>query len=160
GLAISLGRGGFHSAEDELPVMDFVRDTKSSGDLYFVPVRVPGGAGGTPAPLSSGFIPPRQKRPGNRVIPVDPPPLRPHHGAPLFVDFKSIPYRDVDVIEWRDRLRQAQQVQELLGKGEVPEALKILRERGVTHLVLPAGLPASDPALRPIYKDAAYRVYR
>lgn len=26
-------------------------------------------------------------------------------GAPIVVDFKSIPYRDVDVLEWRDRLR-------------------------------------------------------
>ena len=43
------------------------------------------------------------------MIPVGLQRFRLHTGAPIFVDVKSIPYKDVDVIEWprAHALRQA-----------------------------------------------------
>lgn len=79
-------------------------------------------------------------------------------GAPAFADFKSIPYRDVDVIEWSERLR-------LVGwiyrddPGQVDCSLfdEVARRYGVTHVVLDRDLLSLDcPALSPVYRDDFY----
>jgi hypothetical protein len=76
----------------------------------------------------------------------------------LFVDFKSIPYRDPDVIEWRDRVHQAEAVREMLERGEMSAALDVLRSRGVTHLIVPA--TQTLPGIDEVYADSYYRVGR
>lgn len=79
-------------------------------------------------------------------------------GAPAFADFKSIPYRDVDVIEWGERMR-------LIGwiyrddPGQVDCSLfdEVARRSGVTHVVLDQDLLSLDcPALSPVYRDESY----
>lgn len=159
GLTFGVVGVGFHSAPEDLAVMDFVRATKSPGDVCFVPVRVPDLAATTRGSLSGDYKPLPQKRQDARLLPVDLQRFRLYTEAPLFVDFKSIPYRDVDVIEWRDRLRQAQAVQELIDEDRLSEALAILRDRGVTHLIVPAQQSLSDPGVREVHADDAYRVY-
>jgi hypothetical protein len=160
GLWISLAQWGFYSADEELPVMNFVRQTKSPGDLYFLPVRVPNLAGTTRGSVNGDFKPLPAKRGDARLIPVDMQRFRIHTGAPLFVDFKSIPYRDTDVIEWRDRVRQGEAVRESLERGEVSAALDVLRSRGVTHLIVPAAQEPSALGIREVYADEYYLVYR
>src|SRR5207302_3586528 len=99
------------------------------------------------------FKPVAEKRRDGRTIPVDLQGFRLSTGAPIFVDFKSIPYRDDEVIEWYERLRLAQAVQEKIRQERLAEALAELRRRGVTHLVQPAGTPLRGPGLKKIYAD-------
>jgi hypothetical protein len=66
----------------------------------------------------------------------------------------------VEVIAWRDRLRRAEAVQQLLRDGRRAEALAELRRLGVTHLVWPAGQDLQGLGLEVIYADSFYRVYR
>ncbi len=79
-------------------------------------------------------------------------------GAPVFVDFKSIPYLDSEVIEWHRRVQLADRFYES-GSCEVLEA--ILREAQITHVVVEnAGIDINCQGLTPVYQDRGYSIYR
>jgi hypothetical protein len=158
GVWISVERLAFRLGEEEVPVMEFVRRTRAPGDVYLLPVRVPDLVKSTYGSLSSDFKPPAAKRQDSRIIPIDLQRFRLYAGAPIFVDFKAIPYKDVEVIAWLDRLHAAEAVQRQLKEGRRKEALSALRRLRVTHLVVPAGQELAGA--RPEYADSYYRVYR
>lgn len=79
-------------------------------------------------------------------------------GAPIVADFKSIPYRDVDVLEWSERLRLVDFVYR-----EEPQEVdcnlldQAAQRYGVTHFVLDEDLLALDcPQLRLVYADERF----
>ncbi|MCI0463303.1 MAG: hypothetical protein L0Z62_40670 [Gemmataceae bacterium] len=160
GVWISVGRLAYYMADEELPLLDFVERTKAPGDVYFLPVRVPDLAATTRGSLSSDFKPLPDKRQDTRVIPVDLQRFRLATGAPLFVDFKSIPYKDTEVLAWRDRLRLAEEVQEQIRQGRFSEALTELRDQGVTHVIVPAKQELTGAGFHQVHEDPCYRVYR
>jgi hypothetical protein len=160
GVWIMAGRLAFYVDDDELPVMNFVRQAKRPGDVYFLPVHVPDLAKTTRGSLSSDFKPLPDKQTDRRVIPVDLQRFRLYTGAPIFVDFKAVPYRDTDVLEWYARLGLARAALEEVRGGRLSEALDELRARGITHLVLPAASELRRPGVEQVYHDAYYRVYR
>jgi hypothetical protein len=159
GVWIMAARLGYHTADEELPLLAFARRTSASGDVWFLPVNVPDPARVTRGAGSSDFKPLVEKKQGIGAIPYDLQRFRLTAAVPIFVDFKSIPYKDAEVIQWYQRIRQAQQVQARLGEGKIAEALGQLRPLGITYLVLPAGLPLRDSAAEPVYADEHYRVY-
>jgi hypothetical protein len=161
GVWISVKGLAFYTSAEELPLLKFVHDNKVAGDVYFVPVPVPLPelAKTTRGSLSSDFKPLPDKKIDRRIIPGDLLRFRLHTGAPIFVDFKSVPYKDTEVLEWRDRLDAAVAIQKQLRTGQVQEALAELRKRGVTHLVVPGGQEVRGE-VEQVYKDAHYRVYR
>ena len=160
GVWIMAGRQAFYMDDTELPVMNFVRRTKQPGDVYFLPVHVPALAKTTRGSLSSDFKPLPDKQSDRRVIPVDLQRFRLSTGAPIFVDFKSVPYKDTDVLEWYERLGFAQAALKELRAGRLSEALAALRPRGITHLVLPAAMELRGPDVEQVYADEHYRMYR
>jgi hypothetical protein len=160
GVWIMGGRLAFYVDDDELQVLNFVRQAKRPGDVYLLPVHVPDLAKETRGSLSSDFKPLPDKQSDRRVIPVDLVRFRLSTGAPVFVDFKAVPYKDTDVLEWYERLGLARAAQEELREGRLAEALDALRARGITHLVLPAASELRGPGVEPVYHDAWYRVYR
>jgi hypothetical protein len=161
GVWISAARLAFVSGAEEADMIGYINRTKRAGDVYFIPVSVPDLARTTRGSLSSDFKPLPDKRRDDRIIPVDLQGFRLATGAPIYVDFKAIPYKDADVIEWRERIRVAQTVQELLAAGCLyhPAALALLREKGVTHLVLPASAGPLAWGYEPDFEDRYYRVY-
>jgi hypothetical protein len=76
-------------------------------------------------------------------------------GAPILVDFKSIPYRDVDVLEWRERLRLVDFVyREEPQNVSCAQLDRAAQRYGVTHVVLDEDLLDLDcPQLRLVYAD-------
>ena len=60
-------------------------------------------------------------------------------GVPVFVDFKSHPYRDVEVIEWMHRLSLARAFYSAEGEEACSRLRDILREYPVTHVLVTAG---------------------
>jgi hypothetical protein len=160
GLWISARGLPFQGGDEDVPVMDFVRRSKSSGDVYFLPVSVPPLARSTRGSLSSDFKPLPDKRRDPRVIPVDFVRFRLSTGAPVFVDFKSIPYKDGEVLQWYARLRAAEQVQARLRAGRLDEAVAELHRLGVTHLVVPAAIPPRAEGLTRVHEDDYYLIYR
>ncbi len=113
-----------------VPVMDFVRRTKSLGDLYLIP------------PVLERF--------------------RLYTGAPVFVDRKSIPYKDVELVEWVSRSETAWGLSRLNDPALVCQTLSdVLRRYAVTHVVLRrAQTDGTCGRLHPGYEDAEYGVYR
>ena len=160
GVWITLTHQGFQSNDNELEVLAYVRQNKAKGDVYFIPVTVPNLSSSTRGSLSSDFKPLPGKLLDARLIPVDLQRFRLPTEAPLYVDFKSIPYADLDVLEWRQRIDRAQVIQNSLRQGREAEAAALLRREGVTHLVWPAAQPLSGKAWEMRYEDSFYRVYK
>ncbi len=164
GVWISTMRSAFRSGDEEMAVMSFVKQTMQPGDVYFLPVTVPDLVNSTRGSLSSDFKPLPDKRRDPRIIPVDLQRFRLDTGAPIYVDFKAIPYKDAEVIEWRNRLRRAQTFQTLLALGENSlsqwVALILLRQQGITHLIVSVREVRVGWECELTFEDAHYRVYR
>lgn len=76
----------------------------------------------------------RSKKPGQvYLVPITTERFRLATGAPIFVDRKSNPYRDVDVVEWNRRVSLARR---FYASGDCATLRKLQREHGVTHVVL------------------------
>jgi hypothetical protein len=159
GVWVMATRRGFHAGVEDVELMEFAHKHRAPGQLYFLPVHVPNLAATTRGGQSSDYKPLRDKKGDRRIIPVDLQRFRLHTGVPIYVDFKSIPYVDVDVIEWRDRIRVAERVHEWLDTGKVPEALAELRRLGTTHLVRYKKPELTGYGLKTVHKDSAYHVY-
>lgn len=76
-------------------------------------------------------------------------------GAPVYIDFKSIPYQAADVLEWRRRERLADGFFKFPGCDQLE---MFAAQEGITHAVLPAEEPLSCSSVAVIYQDDSYRV--
>jgi hypothetical protein len=95
------------------------------------------------------------------VIPPKLQDFRLRTGAPIVVDSKAIPYRDVEVIEWFDRLRLARLIYRdrpsAAGCGHFDEAAL---DYGATHAVIELELfPLVCPQFVPVYDDGDYAIF-
>jgi len=92
------------------------------------------------------------------LIPIKMQDFRLETGASAYIEFKSIPYRDTDVLEWRRRIRQADRFYD---QGDCTILEQLSGQEGVSHVVLPA--EAASPTcygLDVIYQDQAFRLAR
>jgi hypothetical protein len=81
-------------------------------------------------------------------------------GMPVFVDLKSAPYRDTDVVEWYRRLLLVNDFYQP-GTDRCTQAQVLARQEGVFLFVIPVpDLPAVCPALEIEYRNADYAVVR
>jgi hypothetical protein len=155
---IMMERGvGYLRNDDEQAVYDHVRDHLEPGQTYLIPYRLP------PRPVPRGsrsndFLM-EDDRTGKR-IPLDMQRFRLHAHAPILVDYKAIPYRDDEVLEWRRRLDVGLKIYQDLEAGRSDEAQQALEQHGVTHVVMPRSKSAAWPQLQAIYQDDAYVIYR
>ncbi|MCS7046167.1 MAG: hypothetical protein NZO58_07415 [Gemmataceae bacterium] len=159
GLCIMVLRLAFHTSPDEAELLAYVRDHKRRGDVYLLPVEAPKIAAaprGVPS-RNKNFTPPPRRDDKGPHIAVDLQSFRLATGAPIFVDFKSIPYWDRDVLEWKRRLDWALR---LYAKQAWDDAdLAKVTDEGITHVVVPANRPPPHPKLDLIYQDRAYHLY-
>lgn len=88
--------------------------------------------------------------------------FRLYTGAPIFVDRKSIPYKDVELVEWYARSETAWSLSRLSDPALVCQAVAGVAGRyPVTHAMLRrTQVDGSCPRLQPVYEDAEYGVYR
>ena len=106
-------------------MMDYVRETKSSGEVYLIPTKL------------------------DR--------FRLYTGAPIFVDFKTHPYQDVEVLEWFNRMNIASN---FYGQGNCDVLKDDLTSYAITHVVLEITHPCVGLGyLTEIYIDDNYGVY-
>ncbi len=88
------------------------------------------------------------------LIPVKMQDFRLETGAPIWVDFKSIPYKDIELLEWFRRLRLAEQFYD---NADCDLLAKLAREEHLTHVVLPLNPSAAQcPAMEQVYRDNYY----
>src|SRR5262249_35260168 len=147
---------GYRST-DEDALYVFVRENAKPGDVYLLPVSFPAVGTGRGA-VSNTFAPPPRPKPGTNQIPVDLLRFRLHTGAPIYVDFKSVPYADAEVVEWHRRMEQCQKWYD--GNWSRPGMREELVREGITHVVMPQSRQVVVPYLELVHRDPAYVVYR
>ena len=158
GVAVMALGLGYRVNEDERPVLDYVRERARPGDVYLIPVRIPAVGSGRGS-MSASFTPPPRPKPGSNLIPVDLQRFRLDTGAPIFVDFKSVPYADTEVLEWYARV---QRVDEWYKRTDWDAAglREQFRTEGITHVLIPRPSPIRATFLEREHEDEAYTVYR
>lgn len=159
GTAISYFDLGYRTNDRELPLLRYVRDHKAAGEVYLLPVEVPKLKSGRSGAASLNFTAPPRRAEQSRVISVDLQRFRLFCGAPIFVDFKSIPYKDMDVLEWHRRLSWNEEMYQSRDWSD-DDVLRRLDREGITHVVITADKELQNESLELIYKDDSYRLYR
>jgi Domain of unknown function (DUF6798) len=154
-MALGLGYG---MNDAELSLLDFVEENKRPGDVYLLPVRFPNLRGARRGSASTTFTPPPRAKPGVTLIPVDLQRFRLSTGAPIYVDFKAVPYAEDDVLEWHRRMQDCERWYDRREWGD--DIIREVRAAGITHVVATADRDVTSPALELIYHDEAYRLYR
>jgi hypothetical protein len=111
----------------ELQMMQYVRESKRSGDFYLVPTKLQD--------------------------------FRLETGAPIYIDFKSIPYAQDEILEWHRRVLRAGRFYR--EKREACDNLETFVQEGITHVVLETNDSiAACKYLREVYLDSNYGVYK
>ncbi len=105
GLVKTVWEARDKQAGTDRPMMEFVHDNKTSGDIY--------------------------------LIPLDMQDFRLETGAPTYVEFKSIPYQDADLLEWNRRVTATGNFYRIPYKRIGCDFLADFYAQGVTHVVLP-----------------------
>src|SRR5262249_57776904 len=96
GVVINLNGLAYQMGIDEDGVMEYVRAHKAKDDVYLLPVELPRPPK-KPGASISDFKTLDQRNRSRGLIPIELQGFRLRTGAPIYIDFKSIPYRDVDV---------------------------------------------------------------
>lgn len=131
GQAIQRGRDAKYFKQKTLPMMNAVRADKEPGDVYLVPPR------------------------DNRFDE-----FRLYTGAPILINWKSHPYRDVEVLEWYQRNQAAQAYYASPDEEACARLAELQSAYPLTHVVVDLTTP------RPVctrmseqYRDQRYAVY-
>ncbi len=95
------------------------------------------------------------------LIPNDLERFRLYTGVPVFVDHKSIPYGDVELVEWYTRFRVARDFYGLDQPAMCAAAARLSATYALTHVVLHSD-QAGDGcgSLRRLYEDNSYSVFK
>jgi hypothetical protein len=157
GVWVMVDRLGYRSGDDERELYEYVRTHAAASDVYLLPVRVPAVGNGRGS-ISTSFTPPPRPKTGSNLIPVDLQRFRLHTGVPIYVDFKSVPYADMEVLHWLRRVRQCESWYD--GDWTRATVEDEMKREGITHVVTPVNRPIVVPYLEEVHSDAAYIVYR
>lgn len=141
------------TAEEKL--QQFVEANRKPGELYLVPVSFPKPPT-KPGSPSASFVPVSQT---GRPAVFEMQRFRLITGACAYVDFKSIPYADVDVIEWHNRVNTAIRWYST-PDWDASGILNEVRRAGITHIVVPEGVQVTSSRFVEVFGDRAYRVLR
>jgi len=78
-------------------------------------------------------------------------------GAPAFVDFKSSPYKDSDVLEWNRRMKLADRFYQ---SPDCQTLHTLAASEDITHLILESDTIIPDcPNLHQVYEDPHYSLF-
>lgn len=142
----------------ELPLLDYVRANKRRGDVYLFPVNIPDLASGSAGNEPRDFAEPPHHEVRQR-IPTSFQRFRLYTGAPIYVDFKAIPYKDTEVLEWYERLKWAQQLfdQQAWTRLTDPERT---RGKEITHIITKNDCDLAGLGLKKLHEDENYRLWQ
>jgi hypothetical protein len=135
---------GFYEPEQEEPLLAWVHTQKLTDAVFLIPAKFP-----TPPPRP-GVYSKTFTRPDPSFS--DLARFRLATRQPIFVDFKSIPYRDVEVLEWYRRMQLVEAWYQLDRWTDTTR--QAMEQEGITHLIL----KANDPRLMDL--DAIYQTPR
>lgn len=132
GIAVERGRIIRDAARPTLPVLDFVKNSKIAGEVYLIP------------PDDSKFDE-----------------FRLYTGAPVFINYKTHPYKALDVLEWYNRLMMSRKFYSASDASAACSALdEISAQYKITGIVWYADRP--DPGctgMQVVFQDKNYVLY-
>jgi hypothetical protein len=146
---------GYQQTAAEAELLRRVAATRKPGEVYLLPADFPGPPGGRGS-ASSSFVP---EGPSERPAIFELMRFRLGTGAAAYIDFKSIPYRDDEVLEWHRRVSNAARwyaTEDWDASGVLGE----VAAEGVTHVVVPTESPVRSRRLKLVSDGPVYRVYR
>jgi hypothetical protein len=153
GVVIDVEHLAYLPNEQETEALEFIRDHHEEHDVYLLPVHIPiSNSGKRGVPSSSFTAPPTSKQ--KELIAVDLQRFRLFTGVPIYVDFKSIPYKDTEVLEWYRRLQKGADWY----KSKKWNRLDLFAE-GITHVLIPADQTIDQDGFTLVHSDRYYRVY-
>jgi hypothetical protein len=159
GVLITYFDLGYRTNTQELALLEHIRANKAEGDVYLLPVEIPKLTAGKRGAASLNFTPPPRRSTQKQVISVDLQQFRLFTGAAIYIDFKSIPYKDVEVLQWHQRVLWNHRLYEQRDwNNEQIEGE--LGRRGITHVVTTTDRAVRCDDLKLIYADKYYRLYR
>jgi hypothetical protein len=156
GVWVMLDHLGYRSVDEERDLYDYVRANASRNIVYLLPVRIPAVGVGRGS-MSASFTPPPRPKEGSNLVPIDLQRFRLLTGTPIYVDFKSVPYAEIEVVAWLQRM---QRCEEWYRDWSRPLLLEELKREGITHVVAPASRPITASYLQEVHVGPAYIVYR
>ena len=161
GIAIPIFKAGFVIKENENGILAHIKTNKTIDDLYLLPVNVPNLASTTRGSLSSDFKPIGKKTTDTRIVPIDMQRFRLYAQAPLYIDFKAIPYKDADVLDWHRRLLLAQNWQKRLLDNKSPKLLlEELRAQKINHIVTNSKVDLEQSELELKFTDEHFKLWK
>lgn len=100
-------------------------------------------------------------QPGNLyLIPPDIESFRLAAEIPVFVDFKSHPYKDTELIEWFDRVEASEEFYGSSGDTACSVLQNISDKHGITHVILKSESSiAHCETLHELYRDEAFVIF-
>lgn len=156
GLVV-MGAGlGYRTADEERPLYRHLRATAQPRDVYFIPAVFPKVSTGRGA-VSNTFAPPPRTAAGTNQIPVDLQRTRLLAGVPIFVDFKSVPYRASEVLEWNRRMALADEWTKNPDWSN-RSRIEAMRREGITHAIIPSA--QTIPDAHEMYRDEHYAIVK
>lgn len=141
------------TAEADLVVR--AAELRNNGDVYLLPSGFPK-APTSRGSASSSFVPIKQS---NTPAIFELQRFRLGTGAAVYVDFKSIPYRDDEVLEWHRRVTNSARWY-ATPDWDTSGVLNEVIAEGLTHVVVPSNTAVESNRLELHLDAVAYRVYR
>ncbi len=142
---------GYRDPESETELLSHVAATRTDADLYLIPAKFPDPPK-SPGVYSKTFTPPQPAF-------SDLARFRLATRARLFVDFKAIPYKDADVIEWHRRVSAVARwyaTADWDASGVMGEVVA----EGVTHVIVPTDKSVKSTRLVLELETPKHRLYR
>jgi hypothetical protein len=161
GLAISYFELGYPTNPDELPLLQYARSWAGNGQIYLLPVEWPRLDTGKRGAASTNFTRAPRAGESGHLISIDLQRFRIFTRKRLFVDFKSIPYQDVEVVEWHRRLLWAHKLYADHDWND-KKTLESLRSNGINYVISTGKRPIAGPKWKKVYEDPKnpnYRIY-
>jgi len=145
---------GFGEPEAEEAVLEYVRQNRQPGELYLIPARFPKPSNARGVSSNTFARPPDPTKPVYFELAR----FRLITGASLFVDFKSIPYRSDEVLEWHRRVALCEA---WFADGRWTErgVLSDIRKEGITHIAMPKSLGLQAVGWTKLFEGGAYEVW-
>jgi hypothetical protein len=155
---VVMARGlGYYTNDAELQLLKHIREHKKPGEVYLLPVRFPKPKRDLPTGQSMTFAP--TARVGVVGIPVDLQRFRLSTEAAIYIDFKAPPYAPDEVLEWHQRMTNAERWYSDRDWDRTG-VWREVRAAGITHVIATTDKDLTCRALRLVYSDESYRLYR
>jgi hypothetical protein len=142
---------GYRDPESETELLTHVAATRCDADVYLIPAKFPGPPK-SPGVYSKTFTPPDPAF-------SDLARFRLATRARLFVDFKAIPYKDTDVIEWHRRVSSVARwyaTADWDASGVIDEVVA----EGISHVIVPTDKTVTSTRLELELETPKHRLYR